>query len=787
MSQVVQAKCPHCQNVLRIPAEWVSKSMRCKHCKSTFQAKANSSTSANVPIAAPSATAKSAPAVKPVAKAAPVAAVAVAQPAAAAPPPPASGSPFGFDVEEPAAPSSSTPRRRGRGKGLPLLVAMFFFLFLLGGSGAGFMVYNAFQNAPPQREGKLIAKGDGAKPDVTPTKSKDVPENPTDGANEKKNENRSDDKSKEDAPLLGDGPIPIIDRPKKKTPPPTKKEAPKDLASKDGKKPAPPAFGNDPFPRRALLISVNNYLMFNTVHYGSVQNGPQAGYPGSSTGELRNRFTRPPMNFPATQVIELSDAVPPESKVAKAHPTQKSVIEITIKDFVETSREQDRIIIFYAGHAAFHEDKAYLVPIDGNMTNPDSLIPLQWVYDQLTSCKAQQKILILDVFRFSPGRGLEAPSPGEGEEGTMWEGFDKALLSPPPGVQVWSSCIKDQSSVELDAGSAFMQALCNSLQGTAAMTGISTPTQPIPIEDRVKDVNERLKMLLTPEKRTQVSRLTGKQSDKVVEFNKDEPLPLAMKLKPPTAAGAEAAGYAQVNSILDFFKRLSPVRESRAGDRNLLDARNLPAFSAKKLDAYKTDGYTSLTDLEKKYKANQETFAKDFPLRAAVLDAMEALEESGKIAMFEVQRSPVTPQRKNDIKKEQDLLGISTFKLEKARADLLEAGEKREMETSKRWQANFDYAQARLQSRLVYLIEYNYVLGRVRADDLPELAPGQSGWRIGTGTKVNVTEKKAKDIAKDTKKLWDRITKEYPDTPWAMLAQREKQITLGLKWRPKSD
>ena len=38
MAQVVQAKCPHCSNILRIPAEWVHQPMRCKHCHNIFQA-----------------------------------------------------------------------------------------------------------------------------------------------------------------------------------------------------------------------------------------------------------------------------------------------------------------------------------------------------------------------------------------------------------------------------------------------------------------------------------------------------------------------------------------------------------------------------------------------------------------------------------------------------------------------------------------------------------------------------------------------------------------------------
>src|ERR1019366_1300146 len=220
----------------------------------------------------------------------------------------------------------------------------------------------------------------------------------------------------------------------------------------------------------------------------------------------------------------------------KPHPTQKSVLEMTIKDFVDTSREQDRIIILFTGHATSLEDTekddakkddakkpsatSYLVPLDGNLKNPETLLPLKWVYDQLAKCKAQQKILILDTFRFSPSRGFILPSPGEGDEGTMPEAFDKDLMNPPPGVQVWCSCLKDQCSVELDAGSAFLQSLCNALQGNGPkMSGFADPSQPIPIENWVADVNQRLKDLLTPEKRTQVSRLSGKAAETVVAFN----------------------------------------------------------------------------------------------------------------------------------------------------------------------------------------------------------------------------------------------------------------------------
>ncbi len=39
MPQVLQAKCPGCNKVLRIPADWVNQSIRCKHCGMIVQVK----------------------------------------------------------------------------------------------------------------------------------------------------------------------------------------------------------------------------------------------------------------------------------------------------------------------------------------------------------------------------------------------------------------------------------------------------------------------------------------------------------------------------------------------------------------------------------------------------------------------------------------------------------------------------------------------------------------------------------------------------------------------------
>ena len=532
------------------------------------------------------------------------------------------------------------------------------------------------------------------------------------------------------------------------------------------------------FPRRALLISVNNYLMFNTLHYGSKRD---TSYPGSSTRVLMDQLQRPPMYMPEKQVVELSDSA--EAKTP--HPTQKAVIETTIKDFCETCRPQDRVLLVFAGHACDIEKDSYLIPIEGVKDDPATLIPLKWVYDQLAACKAQQKILVLDVFRYSPSRGFELPGAGEGEKGEMGEVFDENLKTPPAGVQVWSSCVKGQASIEGENGSFFFQALNHALQQRGG-TGISDAKDPLPIDDLVARVNKRLKELAAAEKMEQTSRLTG-TAPAEVPYDPQEPAAAPIALKPPPAPPGGSAGHAQVDRILDEIKLLPPVRETRAGETSLLKAANLPPFKADVLKEYRADEYKLITDAVARYQKDPDQYAKQYPLRAAVFDAVKALEESNKVKTRESLLGPITPQKKAEILKEQQDPGLMIFELEKVLGLMTALEEEREKEKSKRWQANFDYARARLQSRLVYLFESSYVLAQIRAESLPDLGPGQTGWRIGSRKKIQVNESKAKQYAKDVSKAWKKIDEEYPDTPWALLAKRENLIALGLEWRAKSD
>lgn len=701
MAQVVQAKCPFCQNVLRIPADWLSQPMRCKFCKQVIQAKG--------PGAKPSPAVAGGP---PSAGFAPQPEAATAVVAGA---PHRSTDPFGFD-DDPEPVAVSVPRRPKKSKGWMVALALLGSLSAAAALAAVFLGPQLHELFPGKPTEEPIAENNGAR----------------------------------------GGPAANAGERGKRT---------KGKAAGAGNQ------GKELFPRAALLINVNNYWVLNPVHYGSSQS---AGYPGSSTSVLANRFANAPMYFPATRVEELSDSVP-TSPIP-----QKTVIEDAIADFCESARAQDRVLILFAGHAVEIDKEAYLIPYEGNKDDANTLIPLSWVYAQLAKSKARQKIFVLDAFRNPPARGFELPGTG-----AMTEDFDKKLHNPPAGVQVWSACAKDQESLEFEGGSLFLQCLSNALQ--ERLGGFADPNDAIPVEALFAKVNQRMKDVLSKTKFEQVSRLSGAEAGSGAAFDPNESLPPRLVLKPPVAAiGDDKAGAALINNILAEIKQIPPMKSSLKAYMNTLKAESMPPFPKKVMEFYAADDYKSWSELETKLK--DKDYRAKHPLRHAVFEAKRMLDKAEALSLRERQASPITDAVKKNYMAEQLEIGKLIYDLEEeALYAMTEVAAKRDMEENKRWQANFDYTLARLQSRLVYIHEYNYFLADIRADRLPPLEADQNLWRIGFKPKLSTNESKVKAMAKDVSRLWKKIGAEHPNTPWALLAQRESLYAMGLEWRPSRD
>ena len=108
----------------------------------------------------------------------------------------------------------------------------------------------------------------------------------------------------------------------------------------------------------------------------------------------------------------LSRMDPSKNSRSTADRPLKMVIEGSIDSFLSTSRDQDRIILAFSGHAIEKDGKAYLAPLEGELDDLSTMIPLDEI-SKLAKCPAQEKLVIFDVCRFNPNRGIERPAFGD--------------------------------------------------------------------------------------------------------------------------------------------------------------------------------------------------------------------------------------------------------------------------------------------------------------------------------------------------------------------------------------
>ena len=281
--------------------------------------------------------------------------------------------------------------------------------------------------------------------------------------------------------------------------------------------------------------------------------------------------------------------------------------------------------------------------------------------------------------------------------------------------------------------------------------------------------------LLQMHKLAQTSRLAGTELPGGAAYDPSAPLAALVRIKPAAGPMGELASPQLVRGIVDEL-RLVPAVHSINDPANDISAEALPPFPAKALEPYQPD-YASLEEIQKN--------PSKYPLRVAVLKAAQVLRDNvHKFHMKEVFNGRTTAQVKQQVAREQIDPGKSILALKERLDDLKKAGEDRKQEKSKRWQANYDYVLARLESRLVYVYEYSYVLAQIRSDSLPPLENGATGYRLGAKQKVSIPESEVRAWVKEIDRIWRALARDNANTPWAVVANRERITVLGLQWRP---
>jgi hypothetical protein len=533
--------------------------------------------------------------------------------------------------------------------------------------------------------------------------------------------------------------------------------------------PPPPPVPTGGMPRRMLFVHASKYVYLN----------PLTAAPDRTRAAalaLAERWDVPAAGE-NNQLFVLSDTLPPPD----ARPLVKDVMETTFRRFFETSREQDRVVIYFGGHVLERGGKVYLAPFDGDPDEVGTLILLDDFFAGLGACKAGQKVVVWDVCRHNPQRGRLRP----GSE-PMTETLHAALTAAPPGVEVIVTCRPTENALEFSSapsaakgatysGSVFLEAARASAGKRPKGAKGPAPTDPLPIAELVHDFTLRVAELakLAPTPGAQTVGVAGRARDEPVRYDPAEPL--AARFDLPNVAGAAASD--EIGALVREFA-VPPLRAD-AGDVSPADA----PYRADVLKDYAPD-----VSIEEILKDKEK-----YPLRVAVVEALDEVRNlwkapgrAGGLRVRESIAAPVSEDVKKQLKTELDAWAIGIARLELHSNKLDDLAKDRAAEPP-RWQAHYDYARAVLKVRMAYMQEYDLAIGNVITETLPELDAklGHDAYALVSLETAKMKSKKAvKQLAADAAELFEKLATERKGTPWAVQARWDRLVPLGLSWRP---
>ena len=523
------------------------------------------------------------------------------------------------------------------------------------------------------------------------------------------------------------------------------------------------------FPRRLLVLSTTKYLYCNPLSAGNTKNEDMVGI---AARRLAFQW-KIPQDKDNNQLFILQDVG------SQARAMLKPIIAEAVTKFLETSRSQDRILIYFGGHAVIVKDQAYLVPVDGDLTEPSTLLPLKEFWQQVKDCKATQKVVVFDVCRLNEDGDKVRP----GSE-PMSEALEKQLLAAPPGVQVVTTAAAGQNAHEFrfgpadapnEGGSLFLSSIIElAAKGKVKLPKDAAADDPLPIAAWSEALKIRMK---------EVAGLAGKADPGLKLVG--EPAPLAAATDEPPAVRfpmpqvAKGLPPAEIAKLLDRIGELPPYRGKLTKDDAV---ETLFPFSAEVMAKYRPDA-VAIADILKD--------GEKYPIRKAAVEALDLIKkewrssEEGSTELRTMIQTAAGDAFKKTIMAEQETPARIEGELEAKIVQLEKLAQKLDEEKNLYWRITFEYALAQMKARLAFMSEYNLALGNIRTDNLPKVdeAKGQSGLVLVASDKMK-SKKEVKETAEAAQELFLKIAKEHPGTPWAVLAKRHSVMGLGLEWKP---
>ncbi len=517
------------------------------------------------------------------------------------------------------------------------------------------------------------------------------------------------------------------------------------------------------FPRRLLFIQISNYTSLNPLGPNDPSKPEQTKVAAFQLAQVLKVPTQKD-----SQVYLVTDSPPPPGKNL---PTREVVVG-AYERFLDSSKPDDRIIVYFGGHALEVDGKVYIAPIEGDRHLPKTLIPLQDFYSKLKACKAIQKVVIWDVCRFNPDRGR--PKPGSE---MMTPSLLKALASRPEGVEVVVTCTAGEHALEFAnrqiepsgprySGSAFLEAMRFIIERNRTVGVVQVPVDPILVTEWVAVIGMR------------VSEVAGSQEvgmKQTVRYYGNKDGKSDKTADPIETPVSSKSSHALVQAIVEEF-RLPPIK-------NIKPAIVLTEYPYKDdaMAAYKSD--ISLEEI-KKNKQKREFCNATLNAFQTIREVWAVKPKGGGLQQRDSVTVPITNTLKNSIKKELEAWAIGITRLEQVGLELEKiSGQKKSQ--LRRWQAHYDYVRATVKHRLAFMNEYDKLMGDVLTETLPPLDKtlNQSSYKLISSEKMK-SKKDIQKLAEEALEAFDGVIAEYKDTPWAIQSKYEKSVPLGLVWQP---
>jgi hypothetical protein len=181
-------------------------------------------------------------------------------------------------------------------------------------------------------------------------------------------------------------------------------------------------------------------------------------------------------------------------------------------------------------------------------------------------------------------------------------------------------------------------------------------------------------------------------------------------------------------------------------------------------------------------RARYEAEVLSHPIRKAVIEASLITQQNALPGMPSLSFPPNDgPEFKQAMETNQALAARTAYTVDSALEPISAVVKLRDRETSRRWQAHYDLIRGRLLSVKVRCYEYNWACAKMKKDAPKFTKPDSNTWRLVPDTEIHYSDKAAA-AGKQAFDLLKKVVSEHPNTPWALLAQRELKDPLGLKW-----